>query len=277
MSSDFQSLEQSPENFLKNIQIASPCKMNWNDMARTSEEAKRFCGDCRKHVFSIDQLSAKEAHQLIQSASANNSSVCVRLFKRADGTIITDDCPVGLRRIRNAWRRLRTSVASILLLLGALPALADDKSDCKSKAPMLLGRVVPAKRQITNSLPVLGEPTMVDYRGEAFKIPEIKAIADQINKLETSKNVTPQNRVEIVNLRLKMAREGTSRNLNMFASQELTTDLSLAKSLPDAPAVEKDVKDSLIKKALREKIALLKALNVTDAGGLQQQLDAMQN
>jgi hypothetical protein len=45
--------------------------------------------------------------------------VCVRLFRRADGTIITQDCPVGLARVRAAARRALIRAAALIGLVGA--------------------------------------------------------------------------------------------------------------------------------------------------------------
>jgi molybdate-binding protein len=43
--------------------------------------------------------------------------VCVRLYKRADGTIITENCPRGLRAARDAAKRIMHQVATIVSLL----------------------------------------------------------------------------------------------------------------------------------------------------------------
>ncbi|MDR3615455.1 MAG: hypothetical protein P4L53_17990 [Candidatus Obscuribacterales bacterium] len=111
------SLEDCSKPLLDDVKIASPCPMAWDDMARTSDEAKRFCGDCRKHVFSVDKMSSAEARALIKEASRPESSVCAQLYRRADGTIITDDCPVGLRRIRNTWRHTENNLAEHLYVI----------------------------------------------------------------------------------------------------------------------------------------------------------------
>ena len=84
---------------LEALQIARPCRADWNAM--TGDERARHCGSCAKTVYDISQMTRDEAHQLI---AANEGHVCVRLYKRADGTVITSDCPVGKREaMRPMW------------------------------------------------------------------------------------------------------------------------------------------------------------------------------
>ena len=46
-------------------------------------------------------MTREEAHQLI---AQHEGGVCVRLYRRADGTVITADCPVGKREAtRPMW------------------------------------------------------------------------------------------------------------------------------------------------------------------------------
>jgi hypothetical protein len=47
--------------------------------------------------------------------------LCVRLYRRADGTVLTRDCPVGLRqRLRRlAWRALALASSAAASLLAA--------------------------------------------------------------------------------------------------------------------------------------------------------------
>jgi hypothetical protein len=43
--------------------------------------------------------------------------VCGRLYKRADGTLITADCPVGVSRRRRFIRAVAVNVAAVLSLV----------------------------------------------------------------------------------------------------------------------------------------------------------------
>lgn len=88
---------------LESIHIASPCSAKWDDMV--GDDRVRFCGHCEKNVYNIAGMSRAEAEGLLTSGSP----VCVRLFRRADGTVLTQDCPVGVRRKRR--RRVLAAVA----------------------------------------------------------------------------------------------------------------------------------------------------------------------
>lgn len=86
---------------LDGISIASPCSADWNQM--TGDDRRRFCASCKLHVHNLSGMTADAATALLQQA---NGRVCVRFFRRADGTVLTRDCPVGLRqRLRRAWAR----------------------------------------------------------------------------------------------------------------------------------------------------------------------------
>lgn len=107
---------KNPQAFLDSLQVASPCEASWEGMA--GDERRRFCESCRKHVYDLSALSAAEAVALIQSSEG---SICGRLWRRADGTVITADCPVGARRLRA--RSLRR-VAALPLFGAALLSAA---------------------------------------------------------------------------------------------------------------------------------------------------------
>lgn len=84
----------------------------------TGDEKMRACSLCAKNVYNISNMTRQEAEDLLLANEPG--SVCVGYFRRSDGTIVTDDCPVGLRRLRNGCRwLLRTAAAAVSLLLSA--------------------------------------------------------------------------------------------------------------------------------------------------------------
>ncbi len=95
---------------LDNLRIASPCEADWNAM--TGDDRTRFCGDCSKHVYNIAAMTAQEATDLI---IASEGKLCVQIYRRSDGTVLTADCPVGLGRI-SPGRRVRRMLAAGLIL-----------------------------------------------------------------------------------------------------------------------------------------------------------------
>jgi hypothetical protein len=93
-------LEGLGETFsLEGLRIASPCKADWDEMA--GDERVRFCGQCQKNVYNLSGMARDEAEALVQGAEGK---LCVRMYRRDDGTVLTSDCPDGVRRKRR--RRL---------------------------------------------------------------------------------------------------------------------------------------------------------------------------
>jgi hypothetical protein len=67
----------------------------------TGDDKARFCKSCRKNVYNLTLMTRHEAEALIQAKEGN---LCVRFARRADGTVITNDCPVGAAAPQNIWR-----------------------------------------------------------------------------------------------------------------------------------------------------------------------------
>jgi hypothetical protein len=82
-------------SLLDDTRIASPCKASWEAMK--GDDRVRFCGECQKNVYDLSAMAREEATRLLVEREGN---LCVRLYHRADGTVITADCPVGLRKKR---------------------------------------------------------------------------------------------------------------------------------------------------------------------------------
>ena len=89
--------------------IAAPCPVSWESMK--GDDRVRFCSGCSKNVFNLSDMSDIELEHFLQ---ANGANQCVRLFRRSDGKIMTDNCPLAFRAIRNKWRRI-VHIASALV------------------------------------------------------------------------------------------------------------------------------------------------------------------
>ncbi|MBX9685444.1 MAG: TonB family protein [Candidatus Obscuribacterales bacterium] len=114
---------------IERMYIATPCAADWDEM--DGDERQRLCGLCRKNVYNASEMSRKELNELIIKTEGK---FCAQIYRRSDGTIITDDCPKGLRRVRNAARKaLKWTAAISALLLASLPALAQSAKDEPSK------------------------------------------------------------------------------------------------------------------------------------------------
>lgn len=98
---------------LDRIDVAAPCHADWDDMP--GDDTARFCNQCRKHVYNLSGLTRTAAEQLIE---AKEGRLCVRFFRRADGTVLTADCPVGQRLAQ--LRVFRWAGAAVGFLLGVV-------------------------------------------------------------------------------------------------------------------------------------------------------------
>jgi hypothetical protein len=80
----------------------------------------RFCGHCRKSVYNLSGMSRGEAAAPVRGKEGR---LCVRFYRRRDGTILTDNCPIGLRAARR-WVLLQIGgVAGAFGLLALLAPL----------------------------------------------------------------------------------------------------------------------------------------------------------
>jgi hypothetical protein len=89
---------------LDDVHIAAPCQASWDTMV--GDEHVRFCGQCEKNVYNVSSLPREEAEALL---AAKDGKMCIRLYRRADGTVLTSDCPVGVKK----RRRRRTALAVV--------------------------------------------------------------------------------------------------------------------------------------------------------------------
>jgi hypothetical protein len=129
------------------ISIASPCPARWEDMG--GDHQVRFCDHCRKNVYNLSAMTSAEAAGLLRAKSGN---LCARIYQRADGTVLTEDCPVGIAR---HWRRVKMfvagGVAAILLALGNIAAFGRGNDDPHS-ASRPRGRFLTAVDDATNKV-----------------------------------------------------------------------------------------------------------------------------
>lgn len=106
------------------IRVASPCPMSWDAMK--GDDRVRFCGQCSLNVYNLSALTEAEAQALVREKEGR---LCVRFFQRADGTRITQDCPVGLAAVRRRIALVAAGFAAAIMGFAAFfrpaaPAMA---------------------------------------------------------------------------------------------------------------------------------------------------------
>jgi hypothetical protein len=106
MKAEFPQLDQ--------ISVASPCHEVWDNMQ--GDERARLCGQCSKHVYNLAEMTRPEIEALVV---AKEGKFCARFYRRPDGTLLTRDCPVGIRDLR---RRLWRAAVGIAATVAAVTA-----------------------------------------------------------------------------------------------------------------------------------------------------------
>lgn len=91
------------------LTVASPCTESW--AAMRGDDRARHCAKCRLTVHNVANLSEAEVRALFSTGGR----VCARLYQRADGTVLTQDCPVGLARVRRKLAAGLTAAAALFL------------------------------------------------------------------------------------------------------------------------------------------------------------------
>ena len=95
---------------LNNLKIASPCSADWDAM--TGDERKRFCSDCKLHVYNLSGMTKYDAENLLRLSEGR---LCVRYYQRPDGTILTRDCPIGWARVKQQVSVFAAAAATLII------------------------------------------------------------------------------------------------------------------------------------------------------------------
>ncbi|CAG0992267.1 hypothetical protein PHYC_02364 [Phycisphaerales bacterium] len=138
------------------VGVSKPCTASWEGMKGT--DRVRHCAQCDLNVYNLAAMSVEEAENLIR---AREGRLCGRIFRRADGTFLTADCPVGLARFRQraASFILRGAAAVVTVLTATFlsRARATD-ADLESMEPFAtLCRWVRPTPPVTSGPMLMGE------------------------------------------------------------------------------------------------------------------------
>jgi hypothetical protein len=107
---------------LDRLRVASPCTADWQQMV--GDERVRFCHECNLSVYNISRMTRKDVESLMTNARGRR--LCIRLYQRMDGTVITQDCPVGLRALRRRVSRVAGAAFAALMSL-CMSALGQER------------------------------------------------------------------------------------------------------------------------------------------------------
>lgn len=97
---------------LDGLTIPVPCRVPWESM--TGDAKRRFCARCRLHVHDLSQMTRDDALALVERGRTGGG-VCVQIWRRPDGRVLTWDCRSAVRSKR---RRALVVAAALLGVLG---------------------------------------------------------------------------------------------------------------------------------------------------------------
>ena len=103
-------------NPLEHVKVAAPCPADWGRMV--GDERVRYCDQCSLHVYNLSGMTRRAAEALVTNSEGR---LCVRFYRRADGTILTRNCPTGLSALKR--RAARAATATLTAVLGFFAGL----------------------------------------------------------------------------------------------------------------------------------------------------------
>jgi hypothetical protein len=104
---------------LDHVRVAAPCNVGWDNMV--GNEQVRFCGQCNLNVYNLSGMTKPEAEHLVAQTEGR---LCIRYYRRADGTILTKNCPVGLRALKRRLSRIaNASISAVLSFFAGILAV----------------------------------------------------------------------------------------------------------------------------------------------------------
>lgn len=157
---------------LHRIDIATPCTASWDKMA--GNERVRHCGHCNKNVSNLSAMPEAEAAALL--ADDHSDNLCVRFYRRPNGTVMTSDCGAKARAgTRQAWRKLPGMALLALSVAGCADGMASTPMASKD-APLAVSPVsdnnahpAPAGQAIEQTPTVVPAAAPPSHHGETFR------------------------------------------------------------------------------------------------------------
>ncbi len=135
---------------LDQVRVASPCSASWDEML--GDGRVRFCTSCDKNVYNLSAMPREEAERLLQERIGGE--LCVRFHQRADGTILTEDCPVGVKKKRR--KKLALAVAGAGAMAFAATSMMLPRAT--TGIVMVQGGMEPMMGTSTEPMPAPPEP-----------------------------------------------------------------------------------------------------------------------
>ena len=153
------------------LRIASPCSADWDRMQ--GDQRVRYCPECKLNVYNFGAMDSAEIESLVRNREGR---LCARFYASPDGTLLTQNCPVGLRaRIRRISRvagavfsaAAATMSATFVAAQAADTSLARSVRVEKSDSVVVLQVLDPSGALVPNAqVSVLGQTKQNEFSGE---------------------------------------------------------------------------------------------------------------
>ncbi|MBV9864671.1 MAG: hypothetical protein JO316_04930 [Abitibacteriaceae bacterium] len=150
---------------LDSVRVATPCRAAWENMH--GNDQVRFCQTCAKNVYNLSAMTQAEAEALIQ---VKEGKMCIRFYERTDGTVLTQDCPVGLRGVqRRMFKGLAAGLAACIAFGFGLIGIGNHSAAWGSERAMNSLRHTQPFAALINW--ISPEPTLTAVAGEMVVMP----------------------------------------------------------------------------------------------------------
>jgi hypothetical protein len=129
-------------------------------------EQVRFCGQCNLNVYNLSGMTKPEAEHLVAQTEGR---LCIRYYRRADGTILTKNCPVGLRALKRRLSRIaNVSISAVLSFFAGILAVTGLR-----ERPLISiasqGATINVKAKLPEPVPITGTYAAPrEIRGEMY-------------------------------------------------------------------------------------------------------------
>jgi len=106
---------------LEQMSVPVPCTVAWESM--TGSEQVRHCAQCHQEVYNISAMGREDAEEFLQASRMNGGDgrdqgrLCVRFYRRPDGTVTTRDCFTLRRAFRTGSMWMVGMLAGLLLVV----------------------------------------------------------------------------------------------------------------------------------------------------------------
>ena len=145
---------------LDHVTVAAPCSVDWDSMI--GDERVRFCGQCSLNVYNLSAMTKEDAERLVTQAEGR---LCIRYYRRADGTILTRNCPVGLRALKRRLSRIASaSISAVLSFFAGILAFTGLRE--QPLIPVTTQRVIRINKKLPEERPLMGIAAMPEKIGK---------------------------------------------------------------------------------------------------------------